>query len=300
MNQLNTDGYIHIKNIINPTSLGSCINTENKADYHCVQNFIQNELLSKVNILMGWDCDYIKFRLSDNNNSSDASVFHRDIIAQKDVLYPSFTCLTYLDTTVMEVIPGTHTQLFSSSFVDAVTTFRQRRRIVIESGDILLFYSTLLHRGIFTENLPHRRLLQVFEVFPTKELLMVYKDRFLHVKGGSGGHFVSAISKFSIIEVINISGYLNSFYGYGVMKGLPHNISYLSSEGLRPRLEIHNHPQELNCYIMNHETIDSNDRFMFNLFCFQTQSMILILMIILLILFFYIIIRLIIITEFLK
>jgi ectoine hydroxylase-related dioxygenase (phytanoyl-CoA dioxygenase family) len=82
----------------------------------------------------------------------------------------------------MEVIPGSHTKLFMN-FNDSIKSLGNRKKIYIEQGDILLFYSNLLHRGIFTENLTHRRLIQVFEIFPSTKSFNKYKNQILHIKG---------------------------------------------------------------------------------------------------------------------
>jgi hypothetical protein len=43
-------------------------------------------MLGVIDRELGWKSDYVKFRVSDNNNSADASTFHRDIIAQNGTL----------------------------------------------------------------------------------------------------------------------------------------------------------------------------------------------------------------------
>lgn len=47
----------------------------------------------------------------------------------------------------------------------------------------MIFYSCLLHRGIFTENKKHRRLIQVFDICKTPEEFDYYLNRSYHVPG---------------------------------------------------------------------------------------------------------------------
>ena len=61
-------------------------------------------MISKVNLLTNMDLDYIKYRVSNSNNSSDAGAFHRDIHTY-DKTQPIYTCLAYLDESMLEIIP---------------------------------------------------------------------------------------------------------------------------------------------------------------------------------------------------
>jgi len=55
------------------------------------------------------DPRYIKFRFSNNNNSIDASVFHRDDYNYTDSsMIPIYTALCYFDKAELEIIPGSH------------------------------------------------------------------------------------------------------------------------------------------------------------------------------------------------
>ena len=56
------------------------------------------------------DLDYIKYRVSNSNNSSDAGAFHRDIHTYNET-QPIYTCLAYLDESMLEIIPKSHKQL---------------------------------------------------------------------------------------------------------------------------------------------------------------------------------------------
>lgn len=249
MEQLDRDGYILIKGVCDPLEGNECIHDQ-QVDYDRMTRYINNNMISAINQFLGWDADYLKYRVSDNNNSADASVFHRDIINQRGDSVPCFTCLTYLDKTTTEVVPGTHKKLHMN-YADSLVQFTKKIKITCSPGDILLFYSTLIHRGIFTENLPHRRLIQVFEVFPSAHELQKNSSKFLHVKGDETySRAMIKVSRYPIIsDFLSTYGYFNCSTGYGQMN-LP-DIDYLSSEGLRERLEVRPGTlQDINKYII--------------------------------------------------
>lgn len=255
---MDDDGYIIFRGAISmpPYNLIS----DNQVDYTEMTKFIKDEMLMYVNEKFNWKCDYIKYRVSDNNNSADASVFHRDIIMQHSNLIPVFTCLTYMDETTMEIIPGSH------------KAFKlKKRKITMYPGDLMVFYSTLMHRGIFTENLPHRRLIQVFEVCRTPQELDYFLKHSVHVPADEMySDFMIWVSKTPILNFIpNTLSYLNSSFGYGNMGY--ENIEFFSSEGLRGRLPVGSH--EINKYVLNHPTIDipESDRLKFKFVCYWRQ-----------------------------
>jgi len=232
-------------------------------------------MIKKLNTVMNWDADYIKFRVSDNNNSSDASTFHRDLIAQQDVFIPSFTCLSYLDTTVMEVIPKTHKKLFINIF-NIVNIYSERVHIEINPGDMLLFYSSLLHRGIFTKNKNSRKLVQIFEVFPNNQLLNTYKDKILHVRREeSYSSIMPIISKYSVpIYFFNLLGYINASTGYGKLDNIPENVLYLSQESIQGREVIKKGElQPTNKFIVKYKTndLDKSLNSSFNYQCYHRK-----------------------------
>lgn len=261
INEFNKKGYIHLKKVINVEKAINSIR-EDKVNYTEMKNFIENTMLSKIKELMNWEVAiYTKYRVSDNNNSADASSFHRDIICQSynHENIPIFTCLTYLDNTTMELIEGSHKNLFMN-FNESLISLRNKKKINIEQGDVFVFYSNLLHRGIFTEKLAHRRLIQVFEVFPSKKLFDKYKNNIIHIKGNEKySDFMINLSKNNITSgILNIYGYLNSSMGYGIMsESKKMGAIYFSSEGLRGRINpIKNTYQPINKYIINYETND--------------------------------------------
>jgi hypothetical protein len=243
------DGYIILKNVISPSDVAFAKNQiiGNEVNYTGMTSFINNVVFNKLNRYLDWNPKNIKYRVSNNNNSADASLFHRDIVCQGRQLttIPCFTCLTYLDKTVMELIPSSHYHHVMTT-PEAIKNLFQTVKITMEEGDLLVFYSTLLHRGIFTENLPNRRLIQVFDVFPNIESYNIFSKRIIHLKSSEiGGEFMITLSKIPVIaDIANFIGYLNSATGYGWSQkynilsrcGVSLDTDFVSSEGTQGRI----------------------------------------------------------------
>jgi hypothetical protein len=263
---LNSPGFVIFRNALTPEQVEqarSCINNQ-EIRYNDMTKFIDDEMLTEVNNKMkghDWNIQYAKYRVSNNNNSVDASTFHSDIVCL-DEWVPSMTCLTYLDNTILEVIPDSHkskTRLFD--IFDAV-------RLKIGPGDILLFYSTLLHRGIFTEKLPNRRLIQVFDCFANEEVANQHLANMIHVPGTDKfSNWMLWGSRQSVVApIINIFGYY-SFISCPPYKEVAEFVkrcmggrTVFSSEGRCTRLipAEDGSPQKSNKYILNnkYEIID--------------------------------------------
>lgn len=263
METLQTNGYIIFRNILNSLEIqqGETCFDGNKIHYTRLRNFIDDSMMTVLQGKLGWvSPKYVKYRAS-NNNNSDAGAFHRDIIPHKENLTPIFTCLTYFDKTTMELIPGTHLK-HSGSLAEACVWYRKKERIVIHPGDVLLFYSTLLHRGIFTEPLPNRRLIQVFEVFPCEQDYREYASQICHVLGHESDQpWMSQAFRMPVIaSLFNWIGYLNAFTGYG--NDYFHGPFCMSSEGFRCRLTVvPNAWQEGNRYILCDKTFDLESKY---------------------------------------
>jgi hypothetical protein len=256
MDKLNKDGFIIFKNVLNYSQGIDCIDKD-KVNYDKMSYFVQN-MIDIVNSRLNVNMKYIKYRVSDNNNSVDAGAMHRDIQCQDPNISKTikcFTCLTYLDPTTMEILPGSHNML-SMSFIQAYKLFNKIQRIKMNRGDVMLFYSTILHRGIFTEKLKHRRLVQVFDVYSD---INIFKN-FYHLKGSEkfANSMISLFKNRKTSAVLNLYGYFNAACGYGYLKIPNFNISYLSSEGLCHRLEVEsNTMQPINKYIIMNKNIDT-------------------------------------------
>ena len=220
----------------------SCMK-DKMVQYSLMECFLQNTMISCINTALKWDCVFTKYRVSNNNNGSDAGAFHRDLIKyDTNKLEPFYTCLTYLDDTVMEVISKSHRQPHMSN-KEAISQYQKNRlRLKMNAGDILFFHACLLHRGIFTEGLTHRRLIQIFEVYPNQELFDKFSPNIIHIPPSIYSQQTSGISQWifqnpCLAEVCNWFGYLNSATGYGWDKESDKSDGLVySSEGTRPRL----------------------------------------------------------------
>ena len=269
-NQLNSDGFVIFRDILDP-SPGNDFISEKKVNYAMATDYIDNYMMREVNRVTGWDSVYTKYRISNNNNSTDASLFHRDIITNtnKSDLPPVFTCLTYFDKTTMELIPGSHKKL-KMTHSDSCKMYMKKIQLSMNPGDVLVFYSTLLHRGIFTENLPNRRLIQVFEVFPSIDDFETYSDKIHHILGNdSYNEQMISFAKNKILNgIMNYYGYLNSSTGYGAVD---YDYDYLSSESRCGRLDIEEGTfQDSNKYILRKPNrvidTDEHNKIVYNMF----------------------------------
>lgn len=264
--KLKEDGFLVLRDVINPIKGIECIKYDDikktsLVNYNLLTTFINDILIKTTNNILNLDLQYTKYRISDNNNSADASAFHRDLVIQNNVniknKIPIYTCLTYFDTTTMEIIPKSHLDI-SMSYLNSIINFSKSIKLTLNPGDILIFYSTLLHRGIFTERLKHRRLIQLFDVFESNDDLNNYSDNILHVLGDeTHSDLMIKLSKYNFTSsLLNLYGYLNSSTGYGCKYNnlpiLSKNINYISSEGLRSRLYTNDLEwNQINKYIIN-------------------------------------------------
>jgi len=258
MDELNDKGFLLLKDALTNSDIQEAHKyiQGQQMDYTSMIRFIENIMLKKINRSLDIDITYTKFRVSNNNNSVDAGGFHRDIIPlRKNVTpLPLYTCLCYLDKTVMELIPGTHTTPVMS-YTEAFSKFNSSIKVSLNPTDLLIFNSSLIHRGIFTENLGQRRLIQVFNCFLNKNDFMKYSPRLLDIEGDNKFSDVFLmLYKSSITSFVpNLFGYLNAATGSGVTwtKTLPictdmnlDSYSYSSSEGLCSRIHVEPHTMQ--------------------------------------------------------
>ena len=249
MKELNSKGFIVLKDVLKKSDIEKAHSyiQEQQMDYASMTTFIENTMLKKINHSLDVDITYTKYRVSNNNNSVDAGGFHRDIVPLHTNAppVPVYTCLCYLDKTVMELIPGTHNTL-EMSYIDAFSTFNSSITIPLNPTDLLIFNSALIHRGIFTENLGQRRLIQVFNCFINKHDFMQYSPRLLDIEGDNKlSEIFLMLYKSSLTSFLpNLFGYLNTATGGGT-PSLPtctelnlDSYWYGSSEGLCSRVKV--------------------------------------------------------------
>lgn len=276
MDQLNTEGYILFKNIlsIDVINKGCSYIDDQRMDYNGMRNFIEQNMLKALNTKLNTSLIYTKYRVSNNNNSIDAGAFHRDImpIHNNSPVVPIYTCLCYLDKTVMEIIPGTHKTIVMS-YTDAIRTYSAKKSIVIEPSDLLIINSLLIHRGIFTEGLQSRRLIQVFNCYKNREDFDTYMPMIIDTPGDDKHQdlFLRIYKNYVTSMIPNIFGYLNAATGGGVrgsetIANCPIDLSkylYYSSEGLCKRVTVvPNTLQQINLYaiVIPKKTLDDSCR----------------------------------------
>lgn len=234
-----------------------------------MKKFIDYNFLPVIskNIKLFISPKYSKFRLSNNNNSTDASTFHGDVYNfTDDKLMSIYTCLCYFDNSQLEIIPGSHL----NSDMTCKNKFQSKKILNIEKGDILVFHSNLHHRGINFQKQKNRRLLQVFDVFPNNKiydelskkliiletsnsLLMQKVNSFL--KYISGSKLINHINYMHYFLVCNNIQYIVNFEDLSIKEKKDHLISY--EPGKRLKFENINGKDDININIIVDDTIKS-------------------------------------------
>jgi hypothetical protein len=178
-----------------------------KVDYEKVKHFIDTIFLPKLPFQ---DPVYMKCRFSNNNNSVDASVFHSDVYnytGEEEI--PLYTALCYLDKASMELIPNSHKKPNASP----IEELNKTTLIELNPGDILVFNARMVHRGVnFSDG--NRRLLQVFQIFPTRELYEQHSHKLITVDtSGKKSIVLYHISKIPwLITIVNMIVYWLHYY----------------------------------------------------------------------------------------
>ncbi len=167
---MDEEGYVLLTNVLSEHDIQvglSCLHGD-KVDYSRMKQFIDEIFLKRIqsNVHEITEPSYVKFRFSNNNNSTDASTFHGDVYNHtKSELLPIYTCLCYFDDAQLEVIPGSH-KYNNNDW--SIRTYHKKKLLHVNKGDILVFHANMHHRGVRFNQTENRRLLQVFEVFPDK------------------------------------------------------------------------------------------------------------------------------------
>ena len=268
MYNLHEDGFQVFRNVIPLEKVEYAKNQiNNKVNYFKLKPFIDRELLGKASNLVGENLKCIKYRVSNNTNSSDAASFHRDLQSYvKNEITPVFTTLTYLDPAIMELIPKSfnNTQI---PLTKIKSFYKSKISIEMNPGDILIFYATTIHRGIFYKNRApdsNRRLIQCFDCVKLEDINR-FQRSILHLP--CGNNCSSLISKinikinkfYGISEIINTLGTITTAKGYGAFYSTPERftndkeIKYLSTETNQDRLipSGRDEFQEQNMYVHN-------------------------------------------------
>jgi len=269
MNELHENGFVVLRGIIPLSQVENArkqINT--KVNYGNLRPFINEQMLGNVKKELGMELTDMKYRVSNSNNSADAGSFHRDLHSYvAEEVTPVFTCLTYLDNATMELIPNSHRDIHIS-FANVLTKLSNREEVQMRPGDVLLFYATMLHRGVFYHsNSKNRRIIQLFDCIERSKMSH-YEKEILHIP--CRDNCSSTISRTLIFlnkniffsELINTIAFFTTARGYGYSYGAlskiteNENIKYLSTESNRGRLiPKQNGFEEQNMYIVNTNNI---------------------------------------------
>ena len=261
MEDLELNGYFLLKNKLSNNEINYLNYSilDNLVNYSNIQSHIDNNLISIVNESFNWNIIYCKYRVSNNNNSTDASIFHRDIINYTNSYKcPCYTLLIYLDNTIMEFIQYSHLQPNMNVSTAFINYFKNKIIINIEIGDILIINSALIHRGIFSKNKNNRKLIQIFDVFKNRIDYDKYSNLFIHIPSSlnENNYYIRKLcmiisKKYLLISFISFILYFNAACGYNYNTYHTKSNKYISSEGSQNRLiVISNSLQENNKYII--------------------------------------------------
>ena len=256
---------------------------------------------------MNQDLDYIKYRVS-NSNNSDAGSFHRDIHTYNKT-QPIYTCLAYLDESILEIIQISHKDL-CIPYLDFYKSFKSKIQLRLRPGDLLLFNSSLLHRAIFFKNnTNNRRLIQLFNCVSVKNIIEFEKS-ILHIRcrdkcwESISNFLIKIYKKKNTSNLLNKIALLPSFRGYGYrcntvyfIRHKDKEIKYISTEAetSRPTKNIYDNKfHKSNTYNMNkyrYKDIDENRRKLYKFFTFDIEYIIFFLLLIVICVILYLLIK---------
>lgn len=131
------------------------------------------------------------------------------------------------------------------SLVESFEYRGKLEHVVINPGDLLMFHSATIHSGLF--NVPknkNRRLVQMFEVYPTREMLEFYNSKHtLHIQcdgqkcvNSKIGTLANSVSKIGGLKFINDMLYFNAAWGYGHNPVADKGFTLVSSEANAQRV----------------------------------------------------------------
>lgn len=260
------------------------------------KEFINPHMLSSVGKEIDRNIINIKYRVSNNNNSTDAASFHRDLHNYSNNKNTRvYTILTYIDGGNMELIPGSN-RYPRMNIPQAFHFMNKRKSNILEPGDILMFEATTIHRGIFYKNQKDRRLIQLFDCVFDYDY-DYYMRTIMHTpcKDKCDKEFAGSLVKLNksktMSNLMNFFIYFNTAFGYSKLGLSPFTkdkeIKYVSTDSNQARLNIKNDTfQKNNLYIMNVEgekNWDIKNRRIFLFLSFLLNLLIILILIILVI-----------------
>lgn len=231
LTNLDKNGYVLFRNELSKEQINNGLksikknNNKTQINYSELKKFIDTDFFGVINKNLGWNSVYQKFKFSNKSNPRDASTFHSDI---RNLDYgktmPIYTCLIYFDDAILEIIPGSHKRIPEDK---TCYYFSNRTQLIMKEGDILVFNANLYHRGIFynKSKSTERKLLQVFDVYPNKEILNKYEKNYAVVITKES-YIIKIINNLSELtskfKILNEN--LNYFHFYLVNKNLQYYI----------------------------------------------------------------------------
>jgi len=301
LHQLKTKGYYIFKNLLSRENIDKAKTyvIDDKVNlFKLKQEVLEPHILNAVGNELDKEILNIKFRISNNNNSTDAGMFHRDIHNYSNTETTRiFSILSYLDGGYMELVPGSN-NFKNMSVPQAISFYKRRKMLYLNPGDVLIFDATIIHRGIFYKKQENRRLIQLFGcVF--NEDFDYYMKTIVHVPcrdqcNGTMSENIMKLNKNKILSYfVSPIVYLNTAIGYSKMGQTPFvekKLHYISTETNQARTyNIEDKFVKNNSYVINIEGINDIDKenriiFMFLSFTLNYIIMFVILVVIILVL----------------
>ena len=169
--KLNTQGYVIIRGCVKQETVNTFRNnvTKTEVNYKNMSPVVY-DVKNCLRENFGWEPIMTKYRVSNHENKIDASFLHNDVknISRTNTPIPCHTVLLYADKGRLQLIPKSHRKTHIS-LIHATYDISNLITVDIEPGDLLVFNASLMHRGIFFNTEDHRRLMQIFEVYPNQE-----------------------------------------------------------------------------------------------------------------------------------
>jgi len=265
-------GYIIIRNAIDKNAIRNVRKSiiGNIVNYCENKEFIDHNIMPLIKQVTSWsNPSYYKFRTSNNNNSSDAGVFHRDLnnFTKNKEIWPIYTCICYLDGGTMEIIPDT----FKNPVMDNIKSYNfyfRSKKIQLRPGDILLFNCLTIHRGIFSDRMLNRRLIQVFEIYPNDKIRSCFSKRVLKKIPFHSKNY-DATQKFNVwchkmkipSAILNIVGYIYAskripYPQYNITEKDLNANKYFSQKATTRVIPELGKFYKSNCFVLNERKID--------------------------------------------
>jgi hypothetical protein len=206
MEELNQNGFLILKNI----------NSETPSD-----------IKETINEKLDLNIKTQKIIMEDINYFDN---FHRNIICynkEMDV-YPILSCYVCLGDTKITLIKNSHTKPVMN-ISSAISIFSNKKDLNLVKGDIIILYSTLIHR------LECDSIMKMLNIFKNEDDYAKYSDKILNCKSSNQFHF-----SFDLID--NYLNYLNAATGYGyeyylLPKNNVNEFDYISPENNYDRVK---------------------------------------------------------------